>query len=82
MVRVGSIPIYTLGLFDKVYIYELEVIIMTNYSKDELMDKMDELKEMLGADELLLNLAKAMSSDELFDNLGYIDRMNDTGLFA
>lgn len=55
---------------------------MTNYSKDELMDKMDELKEMLGADELLLNLALAMSSDELFENLGYIDRMNDTGLFA
>lgn len=55
---------------------------MTNYSKDELMDKMDELKEKLGADELLLNLAKAMSSDELFDNLEYIDRMFDTNLFA
>lgn len=54
---------------------------MTSYDKNELMGKMNKLKKLLGADELLLNLALAMSSDELFENLEYIDRMNDTGLF-
>lgn len=55
---------------------------MPNHIKGELYDKMDELKELLGADKLLLELAKAMSSDELFEYLEYIDRMYDTDLFA
>ena len=49
--------------------------------KDELIEKMDELKEALGSDELLLSLALALTSDELQENLEYIDRMYDTNIF-
>lgn len=45
------------------------------------MDKLDEMVEMLGADVAINELAKAMSSKELEDNLKYIDRMNDLDLF-
>ena len=51
-------------------------------NKDELMDKLDEMVEMLGADVAINELAKAMSSKELEDNLKYIDRMNDLNLFS
>ena len=50
-------------------------------SKDQLFDKLDKMVEMLGADETILSLAKAMDSRELEDNLKYIDRMNDLNLF-
>ena len=49
--------------------------------KDELMDKIDEMVKILGADETILSLAKAMTSKELEDDLKYIDRMNDLNLF-
>ena len=49
--------------------------------KNELMVKMDEMIEMLGAETVLEELARAMSSDELQENLEYIDRMRETELF-
>lgn len=49
--------------------------------KNELMVKMDEMVEMLGAEAVLEELARAMGSDELQENLEYIDRMNETELF-
>jgi len=49
--------------------------------KNELMEKMDELKDLMGAEELLNNLALAMSTDDLRENLEYIDRMFDTNVF-
>ena len=52
-----------------------------NLSRSELLDKLEELKEIIGTDDLLLNLALALSSDELQENLEYIDRMYDTNIF-
>ena len=61
----------------------LEVHIMNNtvMDKNTLMDKMDELKELMGADTLLEELARALSVDDLRDNLEYIDRMHDMNVF-
>ena len=50
-------------------------------NKNELMNKLNELIEMLGADATINELAKAMDSKELEENLKYIDRMNDLNLF-
>lgn len=49
--------------------------------KNELMEKMDEMVELMGTDAVLEELARAMSSNELQENLEYIDRMNETNLF-
>ena len=49
--------------------------------KNELMVKMDEMVELMGAEAVLEELARAMSGDELQENLEYIDRMNETNLF-
>lgn len=49
--------------------------------KNELMVKMDEMVELMSAEAVLEELARAMSSDELQENLEYIDRMNETNLF-
>ena len=49
--------------------------------KDELIEKMEELEDAIGSDDLLLSLALALSSDELQENLEYIDRMHDTNIF-
>lgn len=50
-------------------------------NKNELMNKLDELVEMLGADTAIDELAKAMNSNELESDLKFIDRMNDLNLF-
>ena len=50
-------------------------------NNNELFEKMDEMVEMLGAETVLEELARAMSSDELQENIEYIDRMNETELF-
>lgn len=50
-------------------------------NKNELMNKLDELAEMFGADIALRELARAMDSKELEEDLKYIDRMNDLKLF-
>ena len=54
---------------------------MNKLCKDELIEKMEEMVEAIGSDELLLNLALALTSDELQDNLEFIDSMFDTGIF-
>ncbi|AFU63188.1 hypothetical protein 8014-B2_00121 [Lactobacillus phage ATCC 8014-B2] len=46
-------------------------------TKDELMQTVDEMKEMLGTEEFLQALIKLMSSDELCDNLDYINSCYD-----
>lgn len=50
-------------------------------NKNELMNKLNELVDLLGADATINELAKAMDSKELEENLKYIDRMNDLNLF-
>lgn len=45
--------------------------------KNELMEIADQMEQDLGTDNLLEDLMKAMSSDELQDNLAYISRMYD-----
>lgn len=50
-------------------------------NKNELMEKMDEMVELMSAEAVLEELARAMSSDELQENLEYVDRMNETNLF-
>ena len=50
-------------------------------NKNELFEKMDKMVELMGANAVLEELARAMSSDELQENLEYIDRMNETNLF-
>ena len=50
-------------------------------NKNELMNKLDELVEMFGADVAINELAKAMDSKELEEDLKFINRMNDLNLF-
>lgn len=48
----------------------------------DIWDAYDKAVEMLGAEELCLSLAKAMGTAELEDNLRYIDRMAELGIFS
>ena len=50
-------------------------------NKNELMNKLDELVEMFGADTAINELAKAMDSKELEEDFKFIDSMNDLNLF-
>lgn len=50
-------------------------------NKNDLMNKLDELVEMVGADIAIRELARAMDSKELDEDLRFIDRMNDLNLF-
>ena len=43
----------------------------------EILDKLEELKELLGTDELLNAITTALGTDELNDTLNYIIRMYD-----
>lgn len=54
---------------------------MKRLDKNELMKKLDEMVEVLGTETVLEDLALAMSSDELQENLEYINRMRETNLF-
>ncbi len=45
----------------------------------KLWDAIDKLKEIIGADELVEALCRAMSDDDLRDNLKFIIRTNDLG---
>ena len=49
--------------------------------KNKLLDIVDKMKDIMGADELLEAICRAMSSDALEDNLRYIDRMHETNVF-
>lgn len=50
-------------------------------SREELNNLVDQMVEILGAEEMLNDFTKALSSDELQENLEYIDRMQDLNLF-
>ena len=50
--------------------------------KSELMDVVDTMKGMMGTDDLLLALTKAMSSADLQDLLEYIDRVYDLNVLT
>ena len=52
-----------------------------NMEHDEVWDIFEEMKEMLGAEELVNELAQALSTDELEENLRFIDKSHDLGLF-
>ncbi len=52
-----------------------------NMEYDEVWDIFEEMKEMLGAEELVNELAQALSTDELEENLRFIDKNHDLGLF-
>lgn len=49
--------------------------------ENKVWDIFEEMKEALGAEELLHQIAQALTTKELEDNLRYIDRMNDLGMF-
>ena len=48
---------------------------------EDVWDIFEEMKEMLGAEELVNELAQALSTDELEENLRFIDKNHDLGLF-
>lgn len=52
---------------------------MSRYGLEVVVDKM---VNSLGAEALLNELISAMSTDELEENLEFVDRMNDLGLFV
>ena len=52
-----------------------------NMEYDEVWDIFEEMKEMLGAEELVNELAQALSTDELEENLRFIDKNHGLGLF-
>ena len=52
-----------------------------NMEHDEVWDIFEEMKEMLGAEELVNELAQALSTDELEEYLRFIDKNHDLGLF-
>ena len=52
-----------------------------NMESSEVWDIFEEMKELLGEEELLNELAQALSTDELEENLRWIDKNHDLGLF-
>ena len=49
--------------------------------REDLYYIVDEMTELMGHEQLLDALVRAMSSDELESNLRYIDRMHELDLF-
>lgn len=49
--------------------------------KTVLLEKLDQMTEILGTETMLEAIARAMSADELQSNLEYIDRMYETKIF-
>lgn len=52
-----------------------------NKNRAELNEIIDQMVEYLGAEETLKELASAMSTDELQENLEYISHMQELHLF-
>ena len=52
-----------------------------NMEQDEVWYIFEKMKKMLGAEELVNELAQALSTDELEENLRFIDKNHDLGLF-
>lgn len=50
-------------------------------NKNELMNKLNDLVEMCGADVALRELAMTMTSKELEEDLRFLNRMDDLNLF-
>ena len=48
--------------------------------KTQLYEKLDEMVEIMGAEQILDALARALSSDVLEDNLRYINRCYETNV--
>ena len=48
---------------------------------NELFEIADEMKQLIGTDEMLLSLLKQMNSNELREALEFLDSMHDTNLF-
>lgn len=55
---------------------------MTNkqMDKNELLNIVDDMQEIMGSDELLLEIAKAMTSNDLQETLEYINRCYDLNI--
>ena len=49
-------------------------------NREELNSLVDQMVELLGVEETLNEFTKAMSTDELQENLEYIDRMQDLNI--
>ena len=52
-----------------------------NMEHEDVWDIFEEMKELLGTEELVNELAQALSTDELEENLRFIDKNHDLGLF-
>ena len=48
----------------------------------ELENVIGRMADLMGAEEVLMELTRAMSTDELEDNLEFISRMNDLGVMG
>lgn len=57
-----------------------DIRINEHMEHSKLWDKFEEFKEVMGTDELLDAIAQALSTDELENNLRYIDRCHDLGI--
>lgn len=49
--------------------------------RDELFEKLEMMKEIMGTDDLLMEIALSMNTKDLEETLTFIDRMNDTDVF-
>ena len=50
-------------------------------NKAKLFEKLEQMKELMGAEHLLNEICRGLSSNELYDALEYTDRMHGLGLF-
>ena len=51
------------------------------YDSNEIWNIFEEMKEIMGAENLLDELARALSTDELEENLRWVDKNQDLGIF-
>ena len=51
------------------------------YDSNEIWDIFEDMKEIMGAENLLDELARALSTDELEENLRWVDKNHDLGIF-
>ena len=51
------------------------------YEANEIWNIFEEMKEIMGAENLLDELARALSTDELEENLRWVDKNHDLGIF-
>ena len=51
------------------------------YDSNEIWDIFEDMKEIMGAENLLDELARALSTDELEENLRWVDKIHDLGIF-